>query len=178
MKSFIQFFTEKSFADILTDEFLTNLEQFIFTNDKKYLKFFSKLKSFIPDMFMPKGYLYRGMILSKADYEKLNNAGIILKDYSSWTDKKDISKSFVVSPKKRIGKISKDSVGVIFKKKFKKKDVVLPIYSLVLYLNGIGKLDDMDELNKEMAMDEHETVINKGIKLTSNDIDEIVDLKV
>jgi len=156
----------------LEDKFIKNVENFIFKNDKKYLDYIAKYKNKIPSMFKSPNTLYRGMILSNEIFDKIEN-GYKIKDYSSWTSDANIAKKFITDKKYKI----KNEKGnkVIFKK-IMSNEIILDIFSYILYLDNIGKLDEVefDELTKDSALKEKEFICDKDIVLRKDNIFKII----
>lgn len=156
-------------------KFFTALEQFVFTNDKKFAGQLSKFKSKIPGMFRSApSPIFRGMVLPKSlVFDIENGENLVLNDYSSWTDNEKMAIKFVNDPSKRVtGPKKKEMVGVIFKKIISSSKIIVKIQALAMYLHSVGKLDEFgfDELNAEMAMEEAEILCDKGIALSKKDI--------
>jgi len=159
---------------VMNDDFIKNVEDFVFKNDKKYLLSIAKNKNKIPAMFKNPNVLYRGMILDKKIFDVLNNKeNFKLEDYSSWTLDKNMAVSFVNDKTKKIS--NKKGVKVIFKKRMS-KEIILDVFSYIMYLEMVGKLDEVgfDETTKDSALKEKEFICDKNIVLKYKDIDKII----
>lgn len=158
--------------------FFKALENFIFTNEKKYAAALSKFKPHIPPMFRSSSTpVFRGMVLPKSlvfDIEQ--GEKFVLSDYSSWTDSEKMAIKFVNDPSKTVAKDRKDAVGVIFKKLMNSSQVILRVQGILMFLDSTGKLDEFgfDELNKQMGIEEAEILCDKKIVLVKKDIHKII----
>ena len=173
MKTYKEKFSELLEASepiIFDKKFIKNLEDYIFKNDTKYLKYITKNKSKIPGMFQSPNTFYRGMMLEDTVIESIKSGKPLkLKTESSWTTNQKVAEQFISDLSKQTKAKSKTNKGVIFKKVFT-KEVILDIQSLIGYLDGVGKLDDFDDITKDSAIKESEVLIDKNISLTKKDI--------
>jgi len=157
-------------AVIKDPKFIKAVEQFVFTNDQKYISEIAKFG--IPANFKSNsGPMFRGMILDQSVLDKLEKGGKFKLDgYSSWTNNERMAIDFVKDPKKKIAKAK--GIGVIFKKKLPPNKVLLNIQSLFQFWDSMGMMDDLgiDELNAEMGLAEGETLCDRGLVLVKKDI--------
>lgn len=162
------FYLENILANVVFDKnFVKSVENFVFKNEKKYSAEIAKQKANIPAMFRTGGVFYRGMVLQ--DVETLT-----LSDISSWTTDLKMATRFATDASKRV----KDTPGqaYIFKKNIPANKVILNIANYVGFLNNSFALDqfNFDESTLEMALEEAEVLVEKGIKLVKSDIYKII----
>jgi len=170
MKNWLKYIEEKEYV-IYDAKFIKNIEEFVFKNDKKYLRNIAKVKSKIPIMFRKPQVLYRGMKLSLAVIQDIQEGkNLILDDFSSWTKDAKMAERFISDRSKAM---KETGTGVVFKKKFDKK-IILDIQGLIMFLDGSGRIDDFDEGTKDDAIEEAEVIVDKGIKLSKKDIFKII----
>jgi hypothetical protein len=151
-------------------KFVKAVEQFVFTNDRKYIAEIAKFK--IPANFRScTSPLFRGMVLSDDIMSSLKDGGSFkINNYSSWSSSEDMAIRFTTDPKKRLKK--KKGVRLVCKKKISDSKIILNIQAMFLLLSGMSMLDDLgvDELTAEMGIEEAEVLCDKGIVLKHKDI--------
>lgn len=157
---------------ILQKDFLKNVENYIFKNDKKYAKALASKKSSIPANFRKQQYLYRGMILDDSIIESIKGGTPLkLGEITSWTTDQRVAERFVKDASKIVRNKS-NGRGVIFKKNISSAKIILDIQNYLLFMDISGILDEMDfdDSTKEMGLEEFEVLVDGGISLSKVDI--------
>jgi len=161
---------------IMQREFLKNVENYIFKNDKRYAKAIQSKKNQIPVNFRSPRYLYRGMILDESIIDSIKSGQPLkLTDITSWTTDPKLSERFV-SDSSKIVKSKGNGTGVIFKKNFSSQKIILDIQNYLLFMDVTGILDEVgfDDSTKEMGLEEFEVLVDGNVSLSRNDIFKIV----
>lgn len=168
MKTIKEIFLEA--IEVYNKDLVKAVEDYVFKNNPKYANKIAKFKNGIPPMFRSSKKLYRGMILDDKSFSILENGKFVLKDISSWTSNKKIAESFVNDPKKIVG--NKKGIKVILVKDFNESEIILDIQSYITFLYSSSSLDEFgfDDLTREMAIDEQETLVDKKVKLNKKNI--------
>jgi len=175
LKRIIKKYISESYLNeniILNNKFIENIENYIYKNNPKDLKFVLSNKGKIPKQFKKSGIYYRGMIVSQEDLDNIKDNKFILDNISSWTSDLSIAKKFITNHKYRIK--DKNGIKLILKKKIQSNNVLFNIYDYIIYMDVVGNLDKFDEIARESAIDEKETLINTGLQINYNDIFKIL----
>lgn len=157
---------------VLQKPFVKDVENYVFKNDQKYAKSIALKKNSIPKHFRSTQTLYRGMILSEELVKAIQNgyAGFKLDAISSWTTDKSMAEKFAFDK----SKITKggNGVGVIFRKRITEAKIILNLkdYVSFLYFSDLLKEYNFDESTKDMALEESEVLVDKGISLKKIDM--------
>lgn len=154
----------------LEDKFIKAIEDYVFKNDPKYLKVVLSSKNKIPSMFKQGGIVYRGMFLTDNDLQLIKDNKFKLKNISSWSSDLKIAQRFILDKSKITN--AKGNNKILLRKNIDSSNIIIDIYQYILYLNGIGKLDEIgfDELTTEDALEEREKIVDKNLLITKQDI--------
>jgi hypothetical protein len=158
---------------ILKDkQFIKLIEDFVFRNDHTLIDKIVKYKNKIPkDFKIYNKPLFRGMSLSSNDISNIETGKPFkLNNVSSWSHSEKIATAFVKDTKKSIS--NKNLNGIIFKKVFTPKYIILNIQLLFMFIDNMFMTDllDIDESTLKMGLEEGEILIEKGITLNKNNI--------
>lgn len=140
-------------------DFVRNLDKFLFDANPTSSAYLNSNRSKVPVMFRNySSTLYRGMFLSKKEFEDLTNGKFSLGRVTSWTKDKKIAEKFLNDPKFVFQNRNSDKV--IFQKKFSQTHIILDIDAYVSFY-GEKKLMELgfDEMNIDSAIKEKEVLI-------------------
>jgi hypothetical protein len=160
--------------NIIEDKnFVKNVENYIFRNEKKFAIPIARVRTQIPVQFRASKPLYRGMILDK-DFVKgmqMDGTKLVLEEITSWTTDQRIAERFVFD-KSKIIRDMPNGVGVIFKQKIPDSKVILDIQGFCFFMDAVGLLDQFgfDDSTKDMGIEEAEVLVDQGITLSRSDI--------
>lgn len=165
MRSFKEVLQESGGNFIMSDEFIKNVDDWLFKNDQKNAQYLSKNKSKVPDMFRkPRGVLYRGMIVDQSFIDDVNEGKMKFDNITSWSTDRNVAVNFVTD--KRFMTTKKSGIKIIITKKIPASKIILDIYNYALFV-GDTKLNEM---NFDSAMKEKEVLVDKGVNILQKDI--------
>ncbi len=143
-------------------QFIKSIEKYVFSNDKKSFDYIIRNRSKIPQTFRKGGILYRGMTL-----ENFNN--LRFDSPTSWSTNPKMAEK-LISSGNMFGIKQSQGNKIIFKKRIPDSKVLVNISNLIMFLDSSMLLEDFDPATKEIAFEESEVLVDRGIFLSEKDI--------
>jgi len=156
---------------IYNEQFIRNVDAWVFKNDQTKAAYLKKQKANIPQMFrMYNGTLYRGMIVDPAFmYEMSTKGSIKFNVFSSWTKDERLAKKFATSAQFRT--TSKTGIPILLKFRPPVNRIILDIESLIHFLGEDQLLIlGMDEMSINSVVKEKEVLIDKQITVKNTSV--------
>lgn len=153
------------------EDFIKNLDGWLFKNEQKHANWIAGKKSGIPAMFTKyDGVLYRGMTVDETFFKAVKEGKMVFKAHSSWSKSEKRAKGFVDDPAFIVGNKS-NGLKILIKKKIPASSIILDIHSLCMFM-GEDQMTmlGLDEMSYDSASKEEEVLVSKGIKIVESDI--------